>query len=217
MKTVVFDLEIKKQIVPANPDERNTHQNELIEKGEAVAGWEQAHTAGISSGVAYCIEEDRYYIYGDNYSDHSDLADQLAAADHVIGFNHWNFDYALLAETVGLPLSHITDIDSPPGERDLDLLQMAWAGHGKRVFGRGFSLGNLCEANFGEGKNGNGAHAPILYQQGKWGQLLNYNVRDVELTAKLHRFMQGTGHLFREHGGKIHRIHWRHPLQWFPR
>lgn len=51
-----------------------------------------------------------------------------------------------------------------------------------------FSLNGLAEGTFGLKKIGHGAHAPILYQQEKYAELLEYNLHDVRLTRKLYDF-----------------------------
>ncbi len=218
MKTLVFDLEIKKTIAPSL-EKCSQEDLDMVAEGNAVHGWKQAHTAGISSGVTYDIEAGRYTIYGDTAKEHRILADAIESADRVIGFNHINFDYHLLAATVGTAIGNLTDLDLPPGERDIDLLQMAWAGHGS-CYERGFSLDALTKATLGDmvgGKNGHGEHAPQLYQAGLYGPLLDYNLRDVELTWRLFEYMNSTGYLLREDAGCLRKIHWRHPAQWFPR
>jgi len=211
---VVFDLEIQKQIVDLK---KATATEAALVPDLAVDGWGNAHTAGISSAVAYNVNEDRYYIYGDRPEEHIELVGQLTEADQVVGFNHIKFDYPLLAHATGVSLGILMGSGSQtePGERDIDLLQMAWAGYGKRVYGSGFSLDAISLATLGArigGKNGDGAHAPVLYQQGRWGELLNYNLRDVEITAKLLRFVQDHGYLIT---GKGVQIQTQHPAEWF--
>ena len=51
-----------------------------------------------------------------------------------------------------------------------------------------FSLDGLAEGTFGLKKIGHGAHAPILYQQAMYDELLEYNLHDVRLTKKLYEF-----------------------------
>ncbi|MDD2765991.1 MAG: hypothetical protein PHE83_18670 [Opitutaceae bacterium] len=216
MKTIVFDLEIQKAIVPS-PEKCTEADRALVAAGKAVHGWDNAHKGGISSAVAYCLEEDRYHVFGDRRDEHLRLVDLLQNADRVVGFNHWNFDYPLLAASTGVVMEEITDMAAAPGERDIDLLQMIWAGLGGRYFAKGNGLDAVTLATLGEragGKNGNGAEAPLLYQQGMYGPLLNYNVRDVDLTRRLLRFINEHGYCINGEGKVIKPVH---PREWFTR
>lgn len=213
MITVVFDLEIQKLIVPGK-DKATAEDCDLVAAGKAVHGWSQAHTAGIASAVAYWAEKDRYFVYGDRFDEHLDLASLIESADRVVGYNHWTFDYPLLAASTGRPIDELTDLDAPPGERDIDLLQMIWAGLGRRDFDSLYGLHKVSLGTLGPlgGKNGSGEHAPVLYQEGRFGALLNYNLRDVELTAHLHRFIQRYRYIVTAIGRQIET---KYPAAWY--
>lgn len=216
MKTIVFDLEIQKAIVPS-PDKCTEADRALVAAGKAVHGWNNSHKAGIASGVAYHAEADRYHIFGDRRDDHLRLVELLTDAERVVGFNHWCFDYPLLAASTGVAMEEITDMSAPPGERDIDLLQMIWGGIGGNLFGKGNSLDAVSRATLGErggGKNGSGAEAPLLYQQGLYGRLINYNVGDVDLTRRLLRFIEDHGYCINGEGKVIKPVH---PREWFAR
>lgn len=213
MRTVVFDLEIQKQIVPS-ADKCGAAQLALVAANLAVHGWHHAHTAGISSAVAYVVEAGRYMVYGDTRDEHAALALLLAGADRVVGFNHWRFDYPLLAHATGLPLAEITDLDAEPGARDIDLAQGIWGALGGPVY-RHTGLNAVACATLGAaaagGKAGDGAKAPEWYQQGRWGELLHYNLHDVELTARLHHFIAHHGYCIT---GDKRILAPRYPAQW---
>lgn len=49
----------------------------------------------------------------------------------------------------------------------------------------GYGLDAVCETNFGMRKTGNGALAPILWQQGKRGQVIDYCLQDVKMERTL--------------------------------
>jgi hypothetical protein len=96
------------------------------------------------------------------------------------GFNQVNFDDNLLA---------VNGIVFPPGE-NFDLLRAIWsaAGLDPNSYGyhhNGYGLAAVAEANGLPGKIGEGALAPVLWQQGKIGQVVNYCHHDVWLTATL--------------------------------
>lgn len=210
MKTVAFDLEVAKLIIT----KKDTPDQLAIDEGRAVHGWGEAHKAGISSAVAYVFEQDRYYIFGDRAQEHRALADLLTGAEQVVGFNHIIFDYQLLATTLQTPLAELTDVEAAPGERDIDLLQMIWGGIGRQDFASVYGLNKVSAATLGAlgGKNGDGANAPELYQQGRWGELLDYNLRDVDLTQRLARFVWQYGFIV---SGVNNVVRVKHPDAWF--
>lgn len=212
MKTIVFDLECKLAIV-ADTATATAEECDLVNQGEAVHGWGNAHKAGISSAVAYAVEEDRYYIYGDTAPEHYCLAQQLMDADRVVGFNHVQFDYKLLATTLDTDINDFL-MDSAPGERDWDLLQMIWGGINRRDFAGVYGLDKVSTATLGTlgGKSGHGANAPELYRQGRFGELLDYNLRDVDLTQRLYRFIQQYGFVL---NGVNNVIRVKHPTRWY--
>jgi hypothetical protein len=216
VKTIVFDLEIQKAIVP-NPDKCTEADRAMLDAGKAVQGWGNSHKAGISSGVAYHVETDRYHIFGDRRDDHLRLVELLSGATLVAGFNHWAFDYPLLAASTGVPLEEITDMSAAPGERDIDLLQMIWGGNGGNVYAKGNNLDAVARATLGDrigGKNGSGAEAPLLYQQGLYGRLINYNLGDTDQTRRVLRFIEEHGYVINGQGQVIKPVH---PRQWFVR
>jgi hypothetical protein len=219
-RTVVFDLEIQKTIV-TSAEKCTETELEAVRAGKAVHGWENAHKGGISSGVAYVMEEDRYHIYGDTYEDHERLAKLIIEADQVVGFNHINFDYPLLAHSTGRTAHELQcgglGGAPRPGTRDVDLLQMIWGGLGSQTFRKGCNLDAVSLATLGAaigGKNGNGELAPLLYQQGLFGKLLNYNIRDVDLTRRLFRFITEHGYCLTGDGTLVTPVH---PVEWFQR
>jgi len=63
----------------------------------------------------------------------------------------------------------------------------------KAIHDGSFSLDGLAEGTFGMHKTGHGARAPMLYQENKYAELLEYNLQDVRLTKKLFEFIQEYG------------------------
>jgi hypothetical protein len=96
----------------------------------------------------------------------------------VVGFNNNNFDDNLV-KLMGVKFKH-----------SFDLLRAVWkaAGLDPTSYGyhhQGYGLDDLCKANLGQGKRGDGAMAAILYQRQKYGQLLDYGLTDIMLTTYL--------------------------------
>ena len=153
---IVFDLEIKNLI------------------GQCGVTWGTHDKMGLSCAVAYRFIEDDYLVFDDHNV--QELGDILRSADLVVGYNHLNFDYKVLAKACGISgLGKDT--------RDFDLLAEIWKAAGKRIKNSG--LGKVCESTLGTNKSGDGAMAPILYQQGKYAELVSYCIQDVKLTRDL--------------------------------
>jgi len=145
-------------------------------------GWGNKAGLGISSGVVWISWQGgaggRYRIFrGERMAAMIDL---LGQADLLIGFNSLAFDCPLL-EACGYEL--------PPRDH-CDLIALC-----SEVLGFWPSLQRLAWATLGEGKNGHGQHAPILAQEGRWDELYDYNLRDVELTRRLFEFAMDVGYL----------------------
>lgn len=75
----------------------------------------------------------------------------------------------------------------------------------KTIHDGSFGLDGLAEGTFGLHKTGHGAKAPILYQQEKYSELLEYNLHDVRLTKKLFDFIQQYGFII-DRNGRVIRI-----------
>lgn len=150
-------------------------------------GWSDHANMGISVIGVYEIHTDCYRVFcADNFDGFKALVD---GSDAVIGFNNGGFDDKLVAATLGWEI---------PAEKSYDLLSGVWVAHGlgRRFAGReyaGYGLDDCARANDLPGKSGNGALAPVLWQQGKVGQVIDYCLRDVWLTHQLiKKVMDGT-------------------------
>lgn len=171
MKIIVLDAEIKKLI--RNKDEK------LLEGLEYCDGWQDHAGMGISVLGVYNYEDGRYRTFmSDNLGELQSLIDR---ADFVVGYNIIKFDGPLLANN---------GINIPP-EKYFDILVEIWRASGlsceyDKENHSGFHLAQTIEENIsGACKTGNGADAPVLWQQGRIGQLIDYCMSDVFLTKKL--------------------------------
>jgi len=169
---LIYDIEIIKAIPPKNDNER--------EAGiEYCEGWNDHANMGVSTICAYDYEENRYRVFTeDNFDRFSKLANN---AEIVIGFNSIKFDNAV-CRACG-----IADI---PDNKSYDLLVEIWKGAGlgpkfQYPSHIGFSLDACCRTNFGTEKSGHGALAPVDWQQGKIGTVIDYCLNDVRLTKQL--------------------------------
>lgn len=99
----------------------------------------------------------------------------------MVGFNSIPFDNAVLRAC------EIVDI---PEDCSFDLLREIWkaAGLGPKFeypSHAGYGLDAVAKANGLGGKTGHGAIAPIDWQRGNVGAVIDYCLNDVAITAKL--------------------------------
>lgn len=164
---LVYDCEIVKGI-PSNKEP-------AVPGIEYCAGWRDFANMGISVIGAYDYDTDRYRVFlEDGFQEFAELVQQRTA----VAFNGRAFDDRLIA-------AH----GMPPGDT-YDLLVEIWAGAGLGPEFRfqthaGYGLDAVCERNFGLRKTGNGALAPVLWQQGKRGQVIDYCLQDVKMEKTL--------------------------------
>lgn len=163
---LVFDSEIKKAI--------QGRGEEQIPGIEYCQGWKDFVGMGISVIGVYDFREKKYRVFlEDNLNELQVLIDNRAFA---IGFNNESFDNKLLA-------AHNINI---PEEKSFDLLKAI-----KEVIGtqKGLGLGAIHEANFNTSKTGDGALAPILWQQKQYGKVIDYCLNDVTMTLNILNIM----------------------------
>jgi hypothetical protein len=171
---LLYDLEIIKAIPPKDRAER-------LDGIEYCGGWTDYANMGISVIGAYDYAEDRYRVF---LKDNFDEFAQLAAERGIVGgFNNTAFDdYVLEANGISFAAVHRNGILFAAVRR-YDLLKELWAANGSR-----FSpsrLDAVCERNFGTKKTGNGALAPIEWQRGNYGKVIDYCMNDVRMTKQL--------------------------------
>jgi hypothetical protein len=136
----------------------------------------------FSQGIAclcawdYSDETCRVFLQ-DNLQEFARLVEKT---DCVVGFNNHRFDDPLVAAN-GVQI---------PAAKSYDLLKQIWRGLGIGDVWRaethgGYSLEKIAYANFRRKKSGDGALAPVEWQRGKMGSVIDYCLMDVALTRKL--------------------------------
>jgi hypothetical protein len=169
--TLIYDCEI----VRAIPPNGNTPRLEGV---EYCGGWGDYAGMGISVACAWDLWEDRPYVFMQcGFRDFLLLCEKH---ERLVTFNGHAFDEPL-CKAHAIPLQHSYDL----------LVEVRLASGQPATFtpGRtrgGYTLGALAEANLGVGKCGDGASAPILWQQGKRSEVINYCLQDVLLTRDLY-------------------------------
>ncbi|MBE9570096.1 MAG: hypothetical protein IMF11_05690 [Proteobacteria bacterium] len=168
---LVYDIEIKKAIL--GKDEQPLGGVEYCE------GWGDHVGMGVSCVCCYDYADDRYRVFcEDNMHDFVLLIDNREV---IVGFNNINFDNKVLACHGGTdPLEQKTVLEYL-NKRSYDILAEI------RAAGGGWcGLDAMVKANnLATGKTGNGALAPVWYQAGRIGKLIDYCMADVWLTKKL--------------------------------
>lgn len=165
---IIYDLEIVNAIPTAEP---------RLPGINYCNGWHDYRNMGISviaykwshkENVEYCLSADEFSQMLEDYSDRD---------YKVIGFNSKGFDDKVLrAEGI-----FYTEYDI------LEQVRIAagfTADHRSVPYGFKYSLDALGNCN-GMSKSGNGAIAPVLWQQGKRQEVIDYCINDVKVTERI--------------------------------
>ncbi len=169
---LVYDLEIIKAIPP---------KDGFLEPNiEYCKGWHDHANMGVSVIGAYDFEADRYRIFTeDNWGEFADL--YRDSTKIFAGFNSIPFDNSVLKAC------EIVDIAE---DRCFDLLREIWKAAGlgptfQYPSHAGYGLDAVAIANGIGQKTGHGAFAPVDWQRGNIGTVIDYCLQDVALTKKL--------------------------------
>ena len=162
---VVFDLEIKNEIKDG-------------------VSWKDFGKMGISVGCSFNFATNDYKVFMDDNI--HELAEDLDKAELAVGFNTLGFDVPLLENIACLKLIK---------DHHYDILFHSRKAHGGGSFVKGFKLDNHLAGTFGKEwmKTGNGAMAPVWYQEKRMGKLITYCLDDVKREAKLFKYLWENG------------------------
>ena len=200
MRVLVYDIEIVKA-VPRRGEPP-------VEGVEYCEGWHDHANMGVSCIGAMCwnpsedwppVPRPRVFL-PDNLAEFQDEA----SASYVVGFNSKRFDDEVL-RAAGLRVRTDYDVLEEVWRAEgLDPDAFAGATHG------GFGLDAMARAQGFGGKTGHGALAPVDWQQGRPGRVVDYCLADVWLTWRLlFRILQNEGDL--QHPKRIGRLRLRVP------
>ena len=145
-----------------------------------VGGWHRARDMGVSVAVLYDAGTEAFLPFEQDAL--PEMFRMLARADLVVGFNILGFDYAVLQ-----PFADIRLKDLPT----LDVLL-----HVHRQLGRRASLDNLAHATLNVSKSADGTAALRWWQEGRLENIVEYCIRDVDITRRLYRYGCEHGHVF---------------------
>lgn len=171
-RAVIYDVEIRYAPAP--------RPGEAREEGiRYCRDWRDYSNMGLAVVCAFDTYEKRPRVFlKDNLKGFGELCE---AADYCVGYNNASFDNGVLFAN-GIII---------PREKTYDLLYEIWAGLGlnpdkfySRTHG-GYGLNPVAMANNCGSKTGSGAHAPTLWQRGKYGEVIDYCTNDVEITRRI--------------------------------
>jgi len=154
-----------------------------------VGGYAHKEKMNVSVGVAYSTRTEQYHIFGESQMD--DLISMLQQADLVVGYNHIDFDYAVLQAYTILDLANATV--------NLDMLNTV-----EEVLGHRLKLDAIASASLGTGKTADGLDALKWWQEYKKSNFKNlqpmmkiaeYCCYDVKCTKEVHEFGMKNGHV----------------------
>jgi DEAD/DEAH box helicase domain-containing protein len=173
---------------------------------ETPGGWNSTDKLGVSVAVVYEYLSDRFRVYGHLPEELDALRERLRKADRISGFNIWKFDFPVI---FGLPGRE--RVEELRGKTN-DILVRIWKAlklnpdEFSKLHG-GWGLDVVARGTLkAPGKIANGAQAPLWYQQGKWGPLVNYCVDDVTLERDLTNFVDKYGYVINGNTGQVLRL-----------
>ena len=168
---------------------------ETQKSADEVGGWNNKHLMKIAVAVVYDSSDKKFYTYLE--SDTDKLVEKLLSADLVVGFNIINFDFAVLQP--------YTTVDLKNRVRSFDILKDVWDRLGYRV-----SLNQIAKSSLKIEKSGNGLLSLQWFKEGKMAQIIEYCIKDVEITRDVFLYGLKNGYLDFEKNGQSVRL----PIKW---
>ena len=174
---------------------------------ETPGGWDATDKLGVAVACVWEYNTARMRVYGPD--DVQALRERLLAADRISGYNIWNFDFPVIwgiskpTWMNGSGESAVIKMDLQP--KCNDILRRIWIAQGFNpdVFSKGMGgakLDDIAGATIGARKIGNGADAPVWYQQGLVQKVVNYCADDTCIERDLTDFIDRYGYVI--HQGK---------------
>ncbi len=179
---IVFDVEIKKGILGKNETP--------LEGIEYCGGWRDFENMGVACVCTFDTETHLARAFTEEHLVECGLYLMTAPTG---GFNTKRFDVPLLAV-------HGVAIDVAS---HYDALEQIWLKLGLDAdqfssLHASWGLDAVMQATFGLAKTGHGAMAPIWWQRGDHGRVIDYCLNDAWLEAKLITHMIGGGIVYAE-------------------
>jgi DEAD/DEAH box helicase domain-containing protein len=160
-----------------------------------VGGWHKADKMGISCAVLFDSKQNQYLEFLEHQV--KDFVEHLKTLSLVVGFNIKCFDYLVLKGYTDFDFSRLNS---------LDILE-----HVLQRLNYRLSLDHLAGATLGVKKSASGLMALKWWKEGRIREIVDYCIKDVELTQNL--FLYGKKNqylLFKNKAGKKVRV----PVCW---
>ncbi len=196
MKIVVFDLETK--VAPSK---------------HGPVTWDDYDKMGIAVGAAFDFSTGESHVYFDDNL--MDLINLLRSADLITGFNIQHFDLRLLYFTMlsQMPPGELIYISPEKMPPVYDIYLESKKGAGADTYDPGYKLDDHLLHTLGKDwlKTGQGAHAPQLWQDKKFGKLADYCLQDVDRERRLFEYVWKHGEISRQ-AQTLHQVAWPQDL-----
>jgi DEAD/DEAH box helicase domain-containing protein len=158
---------------------------------DEVGGRHNLGLLGLAAAVTYDSTSEQYRSHTEDQA--SELVEELAGADLVVGFNVVSFDYEVLQPYTDYPLLTLPTVD---------MLQDVHQELGFRL-----PLQALADATLGIGKSADGLQSVRWFRQGEIDKVIEYCRRDVEITMKLYEYGRQHGHvLYWDRQGRMQKV-----------
>lgn len=173
--TATVSASIEPQIRPAITTTQDFIYFDLETQRTAadVGGWNNKGDMHMSVGVTFSSATGKYVVYSEERV--GELISQLSRADLVIGYNHINFDYAVLE---GYHAFSLVD-QCVSCDLMVDL---------EKVCGHRPKLESVASASLGTGKTAQGLDAIKWWREGKFVEVAEYCCYDVKVTKLVHEY-----------------------------
>lgn len=190
-KVAVFDAEIKKRIEDCSN------------------GWQSHDEMGVSVLVIFDYVTMRYRVFDDKNA--AEAIAILSTYDLVVGFNTVGFDWKLIKATwpamFPIKINPIPDgaVVREDGciSRNFDILREIWLtlrldpdNFNPKTHG-GYKLDDVAWDTIRMRKTANGALAPVMYQEGRIAEVIDYCIEDVRIEKTLFEFIAKHGFCIR--------------------
>lgn len=180
---------------------------------EVPSGWRNTRALGLSVGCYYSYATDEYELF-DRRTLELTMRQFVKDQPLLVSFNGIGFDFKLMRallrheaeEEVDIvrmsELTKLCDQFKVLALESYDILAEIWAADPANKYVKGLnSLDAILSANGLPPKSGNGEEAPLWWREGKLMRVIEYCMRDVELTRDLFDLIgRNEGHIQRSSG-----------------
>ncbi len=163
---------------------------------DEVGGWENIVDMGMSCGVVYDSQTQRYEQYAED--EVMKLIGHLRQGELVVGFNHIRFDLMVLAGSEVEKGAREQLYGELCSLNNFDIMVEL-----QKLLGHRVGLDALARATLQESKSSSGLQALQWYKEGKLKELMDYCIKDVEITRRVHQYALQHQKLSYESRGEI--------------